>query len=211
MTTSYAARAPRQGAILTAITVLHLGAFVLIASGLGARVTVSLPPDPAITVVFREEESTPAVAPEEILPGEAYFEVVPRPDPSIIPHFDDPAMTVSKADDFHGPESGEEVAVSPVDYRPPTLRTRGSRLASLVNSCYPSGARREGEEGRVTARIRIDDAGRTVAWSVTESSGFPRLDLALDCVIRRLDFIAGRQDGRAVSADALLPIVFRLR
>ena len=33
---------------------------------------------------------------------------------------------------------------------------------------------------------------------------------SLDCVIRRLEFIPGRGDGRGVEATVLLPIVFRL-
>ena len=62
----------------------------------------------------------------------------------------------------------------------------------------------------MVARLTIDAAGRPIAWSVEESSGFARLDSVVDCVIRRLEFIPGRRDGRGVEATVLLPIVFRL-
>jgi outer membrane biosynthesis protein TonB len=48
------------------------------------------------------------------------------------------------------------------------------------------------------------------AWHVVQGSGFPRLDGAVDCVLRRLEFVPGRRDGRAVPSSVLLPIAFRL-
>ncbi|HEX9706402.1 MAG TPA: TonB family protein [Steroidobacteraceae bacterium] len=210
MRSTYAAGASRQTVILTAIVGLHVGAFVLIASGLGPRVMESFAPDPPIKVILREEEPARTVAPDKTDPLEVYFQPVPRPDPSIIPRFDEPMNTLSVQDDLLAPAAGDGMVVPPVDYRPPALRTRDSRVAALVNSCYPAGARRDGEEGRATAKVTVDAAGRAAAWSVAESSGFPRLDSALDCVIRRLEFVAGREEGRAVATDALLPIVFRL-
>ena len=62
----------------------------------------------------------------------------------------------------------------------------------------------------MVARIVIDATGQVTAWTVERSSGFPRLDAALECVIRRLEFVPGRRDGRAVEATVMLPIVFRL-
>lgn len=210
MRTTYAAGTSRQTVILTAIAGLHLAAFFLIASGLGPRVMKSFAPDPPIKVILREEEPTRMVPPDNAGPIEDYFQPVPRPDTSNIPRFDEQMSTLPVTDDLRAPASGDGVVIRTVDYRPPTLRTRDSRLAALINSCYPAGARRDGEKGRATAKIRIDAAGKAVAWSVSQSSGFPRLDAALDCVISRLAFVAGRRDGSAVAAEALLPIVFRL-
>ena len=94
--------------------------------------------------------------------------------------------------------------------RGPSLRTRDSRLAALIDACYPSASRRLAEEGRVVINVRVDASGRAAAWNIVERSGFARLDAAVDCVVRRLEFNAGRRDGAAVEASALLPIVFRL-
>ena len=46
--------------------------------------------------------------------------------------------------------------------------------------------------------------------SVSQSSGFERLDGAAECVIRRLPFDPGKRDGQPVEAQATLPIVFKL-
>jgi protein TonB len=84
------------------------------------------------------------------------------------------------------------------------------RVQSLIDSCFPAAARRLSEEGLVVARVVIGADGRALSWVVDQGSGFPRLDAAMDCVLRRLEFVAGRRDGRAVEATARLPIVFRL-
>ena len=59
-------------------------------------------------------------------------------------------------------------------------------------------------------RVAIGADGRVAALSVAQSTGFPRLDGAVDCVLRRLEFLAGRRDGRAAELEVLLPVVFRL-
>jgi protein TonB len=92
----------------------------------------------------------------------------------------------------------------------PTMRVPGSRLAALIDGCYPSAARRLGEEGRVVVEVSIDGAGRVAAWNVVQGSGFRRLDGAVECVLRRLEFVPGSRDGRAVPSSVLLPIQFRL-
>lgn len=210
MRTTYAAGASRQTVILTAIAGLHLGAFLLIASGLGPRVLESLAPDPPIKVILREEEPIKTVAPENTDPLEGYFLPVPIPDTSTIPTFDEQPNSPPASEYVQALESRRGVDIPPVEYSPPSIRSRDGRLAALIDSCYPAASRRAGEEGRVLAKISIDAAGKAFAWSVAGSSGFPRLDAALDCVIPRLEFVAGRRDGSAVAAEALLPIVFRL-
>jgi periplasmic protein TonB len=210
MTATFAARASRQTVILTAIAGLHLGAFVLIASGLGPRVMKSLAPEPTITVIIKEKDPIKRVAPEKPELIDGYLLPVPVPDPSNIPKIDDPPNESLASDGLTFPETGGGVVIPSTEYKPPSLRTRDRRLAALIDACYPAAARRAGEEGRVIARISIDASGRAAAWSVAESSGLSRLDAALDCVVRQLEFVAGRRDGSAVSAEALLPIVFRL-
>lgn len=210
MTTTFAAGASRQMFILTAIAGLHLGAFVLIVSGLGPKVLKFEPPAPPITFFPPEVKPVLVVAPEAAPQFEEFVLRVPEPDPSLIPRIDEtPAQTVTN-DDPRVCETGRGVVNSTMEYQPPSVRTRDSRLAAAIDACYPAASRRAGEEGRVVARIMIDAGGKARAWSVAETSGFPRLDAALDCVIRRIEFVAGRRAGSGVAAEAMLPIVFRL-
>jgi TonB family protein len=107
---------------------------------------------------------------------------------------------------------GDGVAERPavVEVIAPRLRMHGDRLAVLINACYPAAARRAGEEGRVLVRVLVGSDGEVVSWQILRGSGFPRLDEAVRCIIERLVVEPARRGGRAVAAEALLPIVFRL-
>jgi len=209
MSTTLAARASRQTVILTAIAGLHLGAFVLVTSELNIWVVKTPEPPPPITVYLPKEKPVQVPRPENPAPFEVYFGPEPIPELSI-PKFDEQPNLPLPNDNLRLPDVGSGVEVPSVDDRPPALRTRNNRLAAAIDACYPAAARRVGEEGRVIAKIMIDAGGMATAWSVAQSSGFARLDAALDCVIRRLEFAPGRRDGSAVAAEAMLPIVFRL-
>ena len=209
MSTTLAARATRQTLILAAIGGLHVGAFILVSTSLGEDLRQTLLPNPPITVFIPPPPTTPTIPPGPVQDPGYSIPVAERP-PVEFPPFDE------RNDSRRGIEvksegaAGAGPAVPTVDYRPPVLRTRDRRLAALIDACYPAASRRLGEEGRVVARLTIDAAGRPIAWSVEESSGFAHLDSVVDCVIRRLEFIPGRRDGRGVEATVLLPIVFRL-
>jgi periplasmic protein TonB len=201
--------APRQSAVLTAVAGLHVGAFILFASGLVPRVLDVLPAPRDIFVVQRIPEPVVRVQPGLPMPADYVPLRAPLPDLDI-PRVDEEApavdaIPVTDASAAGGSSSGQEA-----DFQPPALQMRDSRLAALVDACYPSGARRIGEEGRAVARIVVSADGRVASWTKMQGSGFPRLDAALGCVIRRLQFIPGRRDGRAIVAEVQLPIVFQL-
>jgi protein TonB len=209
MSTTLAARAARQTLILSVIGGLHVGAFVLIGMGLGENLRLLTLPQRPITVFVPPPPPAPTIEPGSVSdPG---YSIPDAPKP----HVEFPLFQ-----ERNEPTSGihaktESVAragpVAPIaDHRAPALRTRDSRLAALIDACYPAASRRLGEEGRVVTRLTIDAAGRPIAWSVEDTSGFSHLDSAVDCVIHRLEFNPGRRNGRSVEATVLLPIVFRL-
>lgn len=210
MSTTLAARATRQTLILAAIGGLHVGAIFLISSGLGDNLRLPALPGPMITVFVPPPLPTPPNEPGPIPdPGYGVPEA-PMPDDLKIPLVEERQDSTPGIEVKSGSMAGAGPAVPPTDYRAPTLRTRDRRLAALIDACYPATSRRLGEEGRVVARLTIDATGRPIAWSVEETSGFVHLDSVVDCVIRRLEFIPGRRNGRGVEAIVLLPIVFRL-
>ena len=91
-----------------------------------------------------------------------------------------------------------------------SLKGRSSDFAGVIRACYPAGARRAGEEGSVLIAVMIGTQGQVRSWRMVQSSGFPRLDAAVACVLDRLKFNAASEDGRAVQSEVLLPVVFRL-
>jgi protein TonB len=75
---------------------------------------------------------------------------------------------------------------------------------------YPPLARRNGEEGSVLLRLRLDERGAVVEAVVVESSGSARLDRAASAALALWRFEPRREDGRAVAASVLHRITFRL-
>ena len=209
MSTALVPRAIRHTFVISAIVGLHFGAFAVVR--LGLLPDLVLPPIDLPPFMTPPEVPKPAVVvkPDDFRAGEYEREVQQLPD-IFIPMFDDrPDLPVMSS----GAHPGSTCAGSrlpPIDVQAPGLRTGDRRLQSLIDSCYPAASRRLSEEGRVVARVVIGADGRAVSWMLDQGSGFPRLDAAMDCVLRRLEFVAGQRDGRAVEAMARLPIVFRL-
>jgi protein TonB len=211
MTHTYSAGGSRRTAVFTAILGFHFGMFLLIASGLVPRPFGMADKErPDVRLLPPTEEPRQPVAPEKLRPIEVEGNWVPEPD-TPIPDFRERDDT-SLSHDGVATVPGEGAVVEPraADVVAPRLRMHGDRLAALINACYPAGPRRAGEEGRVLVRVRVGKDGRIVAWQIQQGSGFSRLDEAVRCIIERLVIEPGRRDGRAVEAEALLPIVFRL-
>jgi protein TonB len=209
MSTSRSARAPRQAAILVTIVGLHAGVAMLVMAGLHPRVDWLKPLPQMYVYPLPTPPKPPPEAPRQ--PGPADHGPPHVPQPTVpIPRFDEAVPPL--ADGYTAGESpvGSGPGVPTPELRAPMLRTKDSRLATLIDACYPSTSRRLAEEGRVLVEIHIDATGRVGAWNIVERSGFSRLDAAVNCVVGRLDFVPARRDGAAVAASARLPIVFRL-
>lgn len=74
---------------------------------------------------------------------------------------------------------------------------------------YPIQALHRRIQGIVMLRLRVDPRGRPVAAAIETSSGSKLLDdAALKFVLARWHFIPATQDGRAIEAEALVPINF---
>jgi protein TonB len=208
MSTAFVPRVGRQAVILSAIAGMHLGAFVLVSSGV-TDVRVPQWVTGPIFAKMPDPPKPPALdRPKGVDPGTFVLETQPRPVVDI-PSFEEETSIADgrlQAGDAGGATSRPAVVV-----QPPRLRTPDARLKALMSNCYPGPSRRLSEEGRVVARAVIGVDGRPASWAVDQGSGFPRLDAAADCVIRRLEFVAGRRDGNAVEATVRLPIVFELR
>ena len=209
MSTSFTLRAPRQAAILAMISALHVGVAVFVIAGVHPRLD-RLKPLPSEIIMLPPSSKPPPVAPREARPID---HALPRePEPWVpFPDFGEAVTPLAEGHPATNQETGPRPGVPAPNIRAPALRTKNNRFGALVDACYPSSSRRLNEEGRVGVLVRIDATGRVTAWTITDRSGFVRLDAAVECVVRRLEFAPGRRDGEAVDASAMLPIVFRLR
>lgn len=204
---TYRAGVSRQAVVLTAIVGLHFAVFVVVVNDLVERPAPAAPQKREIVYV-PPPEPPDVVKPQPPDPGGFVVELKYEPDflpPTV---FDESAVV----DESFVPQTGTGPVVSPPPdvVVAPTIAMRGSRLAALIDSCYPPSARRAGEEGRATVRLVIGADAKLVSWQVLQGTGFPRLDAAIRCVVEALVFTAGRRNGQAARSEAILPIVFRL-
>ena len=123
------------------------------------------------------------------------------------------------------PPSSPPIERSPTAVRPPSalsvasppplpLGTDEQRAPSFAGNrppSYPEIARRNGWEGTVLLRLKIDASGRVLDVVVRETSGYPVLDAEAVNAVRSWKGEPARRAGHAVPTEEFLPIRFRLR
>ncbi len=75
---------------------------------------------------------------------------------------------------------------------------------------YPLVARRNGEQGAVTLRVRVTREGAAASVAIEKTSGSAHLDDAALETVRTWRFVPARQGGQPVEAWVLVPVVFKL-
>ncbi len=202
-------RALRQTLVLSAVVGNHLGAFTVVKIGLLPHLKLTDIEWPRLSFLGEPPKAVVVVRPDDLHARHDEGEVQREPDIEF-PVFDDVAFP-SFADSGSQPTVvGGEPRLPSAKFQAPEIRTADRRVKSLIDRCYPAASRRHVEEGRLVARVVIGADGPAASWTVDQESGFPRLDAATACVVRQLEFVPGRRDGRAVEATIRLPIEFHL-
>jgi periplasmic protein TonB len=108
------------------------------------------------------------------------------------------------------PGAGRPGAAASADSRPVTPPSFNAAYLRNPPPRYPIVARRNGEEGAVTLRVRVTVDGRAATVTVEQSSGSPSLDRAALEAVRTWRFVPARSGADPVEAWVLVPVVFRL-
>jgi protein TonB len=116
------------------------------------------------------------------------------------------------------PVVGPEPAPGPSTVEPTTPEQAGPpdapitrvRLLRGEQPPYPASARRLGEEGVVTLRVRVGATGRAELVEVASSSGFPRLDQAAVASVQKWIFAPSQAASGAIVSWVTLSVRFRL-
>jgi protein TonB len=208
MANSYSAGGTRTTAVFVGIIVLHVLFFWALKQGL-VRAGINLVQDFAIM-----DLPPPPPPPEDLdePPPPPPVDVPPpvEPPPLIeLPAFEGPSTAIT-AKVQETPRAQPQTPARQAQITPPRFKSRSDRISAAIAACYPSASRRLSEEGRVVATISVGADGKAGSVTVTQSSGFPRLDAAIECVVRRLPFEPGKRDGQPVEAQVSVPIVFKL-
>ena len=160
------------------------------------------PPDEPPPPPPKEVEIPPYVPPPEVSvettappPPTITTSAVPQPAP---PVFTPPAPPA--------PPAAAPPAVPP---SPATPRGRGNVFS---DDDYPSASQRAGEEGVTRVSYTVTPEGRVTGCTVTQSSGFPRLDAATCQIIeRRFRFNPATRDGKPVAETKTQPVRWQIR
>ncbi len=75
---------------------------------------------------------------------------------------------------------------------------------------YPKGSREQGEEGIVILYVSLDEQGMVKDLTVSQSSGFERLDQAALKAVQRWKFRPAKRFGIAVPENVKVPVQFKL-
>ncbi|WP_169804495.1 energy transducer TonB [Sphingomonas pituitosa] len=92
-----------------------------------------------------------------------------------------------------------------------TLVNLNTRLLSAEPPRYPAESRRRREVGTVVLMVVVDEDGRVGTISISDSSGFERLDKAALSAVRRWRWTPTVIDGRPSQVRGLVRIPFELR
>jgi protein TonB len=130
-----------------------------------------------------------------------------------------PAAPLAPPAESAAPAAREEVRASePAPSAPPTVAARAAvsppdyRAAYLNNPAppYPRAARRSGDQGTVTLRVRVSTEGAPAQVELDRSSGSNILDAAALEAVKRWRFAPARRGSEPIEAWVIVPVVFRL-
>lgn len=165
--------------------------------------TANLPklPEPVAAEV-RKRESTP-VTPLTIAVTEPLRAVDSIPRPTLSAKQDEARPATPQRTETAAAGRDTAAAASPPSFNAAYLRN--------PLPPYPLVARRNGEQGTVTLKVRVTREGNAASVAVEKTSGFAHLDDAALETVRTWHFVPARQGSQPVEAWVLVPVVFRLQ
>lgn len=202
----------RRGIFVIMLVAFHLLLFWALKSGFAVKLVEAIT-QPIVADIINEERPTEPPPP----PPEVQMEMPPVSVPPLVldiqlPPPPTPPFTVTV-------DPPQPQTAPPVIARPPTqagppgpVVTRAQLLSRPdMNDIYPSTSRNLGEEGRVRIRMCIGTNGRVTEASISETSGYSRLDDAALRSTRQYRFRPGTEDGKPVAQCFVQPVAFSLR
>lgn len=163
--------------------------------------------------------SPPAPAPEPLKAQPAPKKTMSAPRKAITPSVQPTPMadtTPTRQETAPLAESALPVAAAPAPPAPAPMPAQPKTVTSGIEYLrhpqpeYPPLATRMGEEGKAVLRVLVNDQGRPERIEVQKSSGSARLDNAARQAVSRALFKPFIEDGKPVSAYAIIPINFQL-
>jgi protein TonB len=190
----------RRTGLFIAVAALH----VLIVYGL--MVATGVVHQPAfvapIEAVFIPEATQPEPQPEVKIKPEIETPVaVDQPPPEV--QFEEAVVPPT---DVPVPASANAISGSQQQGAP----AQDLKTANRVDPTYPPASRRAGEQGTVRLKVLVDTNGRPSNVTVSQSSGFPRLDEAAIQAVKKWKFEAATDGTNKIQAYTQVAVTFKL-
>ncbi len=161
-------------------------------------------PTPALPV--RRKEGQRRSTPEPIPRSPA-----PEAPPLLTQAMPKPAREVAAPAERPEKIAASEIAsANPVAPVAPTAPRFSASYLQNPAPRYPLAARRAGEQGTVTLKVRVTSGGLPERVEVEKTSGSSRLDAAALDAVRQWRFVPARRGATPVESWVLVPVVFRL-
>ena len=175
---------------------------------------------PAPPIIRHEPEALPEPAAEPVLMTAPVIEHAVATLPvmqDIVEHPAPPQVTLTVADTSPITQQAIPVATptsasvdANADPQPQGVTTQ-AQLHDPIRPVYPLLSRRRGEEGTVTIEVRVTSKGQADSVTITQTSGFPRLDKAALKACRQARYLPAMYNGQCIDASFNFKVRFQLQ
>jgi protein TonB len=193
------------------VALLHIFLGYAFITGLALK-AVKAVIEPLETVNVKEEAPPPEEPPP---PPPKDIEIppfVPPPEVSVAQDSPPTITTQTTVQQPDPPKFAPPAPPAPVSTVPPTPATPKGRGNAFSDDDFPDASRRAEESGVTRVSYVVDVDGKVSSCTVTQSSGFPRLDEATCKIIqRRFRFNPATRDGKPVQETKTQPVRWQLK
>jgi protein TonB len=195
------------------VALLHIFLGYAFITGLALKAVKAIV-QPLETVNVKEEAPPPEEPPP---PPPKDIEIPPFVPPPEVSIAQDSPPTITTQQTVPQPEPPKYVAppAPPAPAPPaaaPTPATPKGRGNVFSDDDFPDASRRAEEQGVTRVSYVIDPTGKVSSCTVTQSSGFPRLDDATcKIIMRRFRFNPATREGQPVSETKTQPVRWQLK
>ena len=202
--------ASKRSLIFIGVIGLHVLLVYGLASGFAMKIVESVAP-PIVTDLIEEkkEEDAPPpppppkmeLPPVEVPPPVVDIQMPSEPAPTALSNVTDKPLPP--------PPPPQVVQAKPVNRVAPKLNPRSQQPDS--EEYYPPSSKRLGEQGNAVVKSCIGENGKLTEATIQESAGAERLDEAALKYARALRYLAGTEDGKAVTSCFSFRVKFQLK
>lgn len=195
------------------VALLHIFLGYAFVTGLALKAVKAIV-QPLETVNVEEQAPPPEEPPP---PPPKDIEIPPFvPPPEVSIQQDAPTNTITTQSEVARPDPPRVAPPAPpappAAVAPPSPATPKGRGNVFSDDDFPDASRRAEEQGVTRVSYVVDPTGKVSSCTVTQSSGFPRLDDATcKIIMRRFRFNPATRDGQPVSETKNQPVRWRLQ